>query len=243
MKKRISLLVIALIMSMSLFSLTVFASQDAALAFDNDSSIELFVNDNAELVKTTGFKYAVSNKETFDGEGALAVSESYVGNPIENSSGGAYITADSLGLTDFAGCTISAKLYPTATAMAVNPEIVLYTDGMLYLPTATTDFTADSWNDVTLVVPENCNNTRFGFLVPVKNTFSGDVFYLDEVVITRPDGSLVSNVGDYAAPEEGLSGDIDDTLAIILGAILVVGVIAIVILLIYLIVRRTKRYH
>jgi hypothetical protein len=241
MKKRISLLVIALIMSFA--ALPVFASEDAALAFDNDIGVKLFVNDNADLVKTTGFKYIVSGKETFDGNGALAVSENYVGAPIESSSGGAYITADNFGLTDFAGCTISAKLYPTATAQLANPEIVLYTDGMLYLPAATTDWTVDSWNDVTLVVPGNCNNTRFGFLIPVKSTFSGDVFYLDEVVITKPDGSSVANIGDYEVPTEGLSGDIDDTLTIILTVILAIGVIAIIVLLVYLIVRRTKRYH
>jgi hypothetical protein len=228
---------------MSFSALPVFASDSAALAFDNDTGVKLFVNDNADLVKTTGFKYEISGKQTFDGEGALAVSESYVGGPIENSSGGAYITADAFGLTDFAGCTITAKLYPTATAQTVNPEIVLYTDGMLYLPTATSEWTADSWNDVTLVVPENCNNTRFGFLVPIKSTFSGDVFYLDEVVITRTDGATVANVGDYVVPEEGLSGDIDDTVTIILTVVLAVGVVAIIVLLIYLIVRRTKRYH
>jgi hypothetical protein len=230
-------------MAMSLMALPVFASESAALAFDNDSSVKLFLNDNADLVKTTGFKYVVSDKESYDGAGALAVSESYVGDTIENSSGGAYITADRFGLTDFAGCTISAKLYPTGASRAANPEIVFYTDGMLYLPTATTDWKADSWNDVTLAVPENCNNTRFGFLIPVKSTFSGDVFYLDEVVITRPDGETVANIGDYEAPQEGLSGDINDTLAIILTVILAAGAVAIIVLLIYIIVRRTKRYH
>jgi hypothetical protein len=241
MKIKISFLVIAVIMSFA--ALPVFASDSAALAFDNDSSIKHFVNDNTDLAKKTGFKYTVSDTKTYDGTGALAVSESFVGAIDEGQSGGAYITADKFGLKDFAGCTITAKLYPTAASNSVKPNIVFYTDGMLYLPTANTSWNIESWNDVVMVIPDNCENTRLGFLIPVKSTFSGDVFYLDEVVITLPDGTAVSNIGDYEAPIEGLSGDIDDTLTLILTIILIVGAIAIVVLLIYIIARKAKRYH
>jgi hypothetical protein len=244
MKKALSAF-LSVLLFVGVFSMSVFADETSAFAFDNDSGLSYWQSDNEELSAQTGFKYSISDDNAFSGAGSLAVYESFTGDIDPSLAGGAYITSDRLGLANFAGCTISAKLYPTSAAISRGAEYIMYTDGMLYLPSSQTTFTPDTWNDISLTVPTNCENTRFGFLVPVYSTFSGDAFYLDELKITLPDGVTVSNVGDFQVPVESeeSGGGISDGLAGLLYALLIIGGIAVLTIVGFLIYRRTKRYR
>jgi hypothetical protein len=231
------------ILAVGLFALPLGASRDSTFAFDSDAGADIWKTDNTELAAKSGFGYEISDAEVFDGAGSLAVFESFTGEIDPAQIGGAYITASDLGLTDFAGCTITAELFPTASAVSRGAQFVIYTDGMLYLPVAQTTFTPDKWNRITLIIPDNCENTRLGFLAPVYSTFSGDAFYLDEITVTLPDGSSVANIGDFKAPEEQHDAVISGWLAGLIYALLGIAAAGIIGLVIILLYRRSKRYR
>ncbi|MDR0986125.1 MAG: hypothetical protein LBL98_00305 [Ruminococcus sp.] len=246
MKKAIRSLLTGLltaVLAAGVLSFPASASEDSTFAFDSDIGADMWKTDNAELAAKNGFGYEVSDAEVFEGAGALAVFESFTGDIDTSQVGGAYITASDIGLKSFAGCTITAELFPTGAATARGAQFIIYTDGMLYLPVAQTTFTPDKWNHITLIIPDNCENTRLGFLTPVYSTFSGDAFYLDEITVTLPDGSTVANIGDFQAPAEQhdavLSGWVAGLIYAVLG-VAAAGIIGLIIILVY---RRTKRYR
>ncbi|MDR0974806.1 MAG: hypothetical protein LBL80_03830 [Ruminococcus sp.] len=231
------------LLAIGCFALSVSASETAAFAFDNDTGASLWKIDNTELAASNGFGFDITDTESYDGAGSLAVFESLTGEIDPALVGGAYITASDIGLTDFAGCTITAQIFPSAVAAAQGAQFVLYTDGMIYLPLMQTELTPNEWNSVSLIIPDNCKNTRLGFLAPIYTTFAGDAFYLDEITITLPDGSTVPNVGDYVPPAENAESGISDGLAALiytLLALLAIAVVGVVILAIY---KRSKRYR
>ncbi|MDR0903475.1 MAG: hypothetical protein LBM59_02465 [Ruminococcus sp.] len=224
-------------------SFPVAAAETSTFAFDTDIGADMWKVDNTELAAKNNFKFGITEKEMFDGAGSLAVSESFTGEIDPELIGGAYITAADIGLTDFAGCTITAQIFPTAAAVARSGQFTLYTDGMLYLPVAQTTFTADTWSKITLVIPDNCQNTRLGFLTPVYQTFAGDAFYLDEITVTLPDGSTVPNIGDYEALDNTPNTGLPDWLAGVIYAALGIAGAGVIALVIFLIYRRSKRYR
>ncbi|MDR0986461.1 MAG: hypothetical protein LBL98_02035 [Ruminococcus sp.] len=231
------------ILAVLALSLPIGAAEDSTFAFDNEIGADLWKIDNEELAAKSSIAYRVTDKQVYDGAGALGVSESFTGDIDTALVGGAYIAASDVGLTDFAGCTITAQIYPTAEAIARGGQFIIYTDGMLYLPVAQTSFTANAWNEIALTVPENCQNTRLGFLTPVYSTFSGDAFFLDEIKITLPDGSTVPNVGDYAAPATGVAAGIADWIAVIIYVALGILGVGIIVFVIYLVINFKKRYR
>jgi hypothetical protein len=228
------------------FGLSAAAGEMSALAFDTPAGAAYWTIDNAELAATSGLSIKFSDAESFDGAGSAAVFENLVGDLPETMTGGAYITAESLGLENLSGCTVSFKIYPVDKALAAGAQITLYTDGMLYLPSNVTDWTANTWQDVTLTVPENCGNTRIGLLAPVRSTYSGDVFYIDEMVITLPDGSTVANRGDYSPPAdvtEGGSEELSHTRAIWMMVLFVVSAVVAVAAVVFAFYKMSTRYR
>jgi hypothetical protein len=159
-------------------------------------------------------------------------------------TGSAFITAEKLGLTNLAGCTITAKVYPLRYALDIGAQITLYTDGMLYLPTVLNNLNADSWNSISLSVPENCSNTRIGLLVPLYSTYNGAVYYLDDLSITLPDGTVLPNVGDAEAPaEEKKDAPMSTTRAVVITIVAIAAAIAAGVIVIIALYHRSKRYR
>lgn len=248
-KNRIRKVLCAALMSVicfALLSVSVAADQTATFAFDNDTGIALWRTENEALIKETGFRGTVSKTKPQDGAGSLAVYENLTGtvDRDEMGNGTMFVTAAAVGLQNFAGCTITAQIYPTKAAMLSKPEITFFTDGMLYLPSSTAEWTADKWNTVAMTVPDNCDNTRLGFFIPLYTTYIGDVFYIDNITITQSDGTVVPNVGDYQVPDDSKSfSTLNPILSYILMGLLIVAGIAVVAFIIIFIVKHARRFR
>jgi hypothetical protein len=244
-RKRIISALLLPVICLALLSFGVAADGDSTFAFDTNAGLSRWRTENDALVKETGFKTAVRGTKPQDGAGSLAVSESLTKNISreEMGNGTYFLAAGDMGLESFAGCSISFSVYPVKEAMTAGAALTFFTDGMLYLPTEKTDWNAGSWNTLTMSVPSNCDNTRFGFLIPLYSTYNGDVFYMDNLVITGPDGYAKSNIGDFesAADEDGFR--IPPVVMTILMVLLCIVGVGIVIFLIIFTVKHIKRFR
>jgi hypothetical protein len=244
-KNRFIAAILSTVLCLALFSVNVSAEGDATFAFDNDTGLSMWSAENEALIKAAGFKTAISTVRTLDGAGSLAVSENFTGVLDRDTLGNGTFSfaAESIGLKSFAGCIITADICPLKSAMLAGAEITFYTDGMLYLPTAKSDWTPDKWNTVSMAVPANCDNTRLGFFVPVFNTYSGVAFYVDNLTIIRPDGTVVGNIGDFELPSEEEGGGLNKVLSYILIGLLVLAGMAVIMFVIVFIIKHAKRFR
>jgi hypothetical protein len=102
---------------------------------------------------------------------------------------------------------------------------------------------ANSWNKVQLKVPDNCNNTKIGFNIPLNRIYNGVVFYVDDIQIQRADGTLVENIGDYEEESNELFATLSPIQRIIMLCSFGVLVIAIIIGILVFIKKTRKNYR
>jgi hypothetical protein len=244
-RKRLISAILLPVICLTLLSFGAFADGDATFAFDTGTGASLWRTENDTLIKDTGFKAVVNRTMPQDGIGSLAVSENLTKTLSREDAGNGtfFLASGSVGLESFAGCTISLSVYPVKEAMTAGAAITFFTDGMLYLPSDKKDWKTDSWNSLSISVPGNCDNTRVGFLVPLYSTYSGDVFYIDNVVITRPDGTAAPNVGDYQAPADGEGFSLPPIVMTILMVLLAGAGVFLVIFLIIFLIKHLKRFR
>ena len=108
------------------------------------------------------------------------------------------VSADSssVGLDSFAGCTVSMKVLFDSDAAKLAQSFSVFSDGIVWLSTDLSNENAGKWTDVSLTVPENADNTRIGFSIPVFESYNGAVAYIDELTVTTSDGMAIANIGD-----------------------------------------------
>lgn len=213
--------------AMCAFSVTVFAVQDgeAAYCFDTPDKLSDWQTEGA--AEQTGLSISQITARSKNGEGCIAVSESFEGE-VADTYGGAYISADKLGLTNFAGCTISMSVMLNDTAAANIENLSLYSDGMIWVETPVEGITSKEWTEVTLTVPENAENIRAGFTIPTFRAYSGEIVYIDDFSVTRADGTVVANTGDYKMKAAVKTEAVSKGMNIVLIIVLVVLILAIV---------------
>jgi hypothetical protein len=232
----------ALIVSATVFSANVFAADVSVFSFDNDNSLSFWSTEGDAAIKDTGFKLSISNSEAYEGAGSLAVSEDMT-KEAENIGGGAYFTASSIEQTTFAGSTITAMVYPVKDAFEFGAQITLYSDGEVYIPVSPQDLKANTWNEIQLKIPDNCNNTKIGFNIPLNRIYNGVVFYVDDIRITNSDGSYITNIGDSEEPvaETFASLSAFERILMISGLAVIVG--AVIIFIIVALLKSRKKYR
>jgi hypothetical protein len=192
----------AVLLAAMMFTTAVFADDDAVFCFDNDTGLTYWSTEGEEAIKATGFKIAVSNSVAYSGAGSLVITED-MSKEAEKIPCGAYFSSSAVGVPSLAGCTVSVMIYPEAKALDLGASIVMYSDGEVYIPISKNDLKPNTWNEITFKVPDNCNNTKIGFNIPLNRIYNGTVFYLDEIKITQQNGAVVPNIGDFeeAVPE------------------------------------------
>ncbi|MDE5576508.1 MAG: hypothetical protein K2J11_03885 [Oscillospiraceae bacterium] len=178
-------------------------------------------------VTETGFKLSQSVAASKNGNGSIVVSETF-SDDVENKFGGAYVDASALGLDSFQGCTVEMSIRLCEGAEKFSENLSLFSDGMIWLASTPEALSSSDWTTVTLTIPENATNTRVGFTIPTFTMHSGDVLYIDDFSITEPNGSRISNRGDYYAKEITSAEKVSTGKNIFLTILLVVLILVIV---------------
>jgi hypothetical protein len=232
----------ALILAASLLTTSVFASPDDVFCFDNDTSLTYWATEGDKAVSATGFKIAISDSEAYDGAASLAFSEN-MSSQAENIGGGAFFTSASVGLDTLSGCTITAMVYPTQDAVEFGAQITMYSDGEVYIPSTLKNLKANTWQEIKLTIPSNCNNTKVGFAIPLNNIYNGVVFYLDDLKITRQDNSTIPNVGDIEEPSDEIFGSLStfQRILMIIGFVVIVAVV--IVFVVTVSIKSRKKYR
>ncbi|MBQ8826847.1 MAG: hypothetical protein IJ007_07130 [Oscillospiraceae bacterium] len=203
------------------------AEGDATFCFDNSNAVSAWQTYGS--IEQTGFTYNVVSDVKESGNGSLEMNVSISKDiPEDERYGGIYLTAESLGLESFKGCTMQASVYFNPEAADATDKFTIYSDGIVWLTSEVSDENT-GWTMVSLTVPDTAANTGMGFEIPVFSTYDGTVCYVDNVIIYDGLGNAIANMGDSelsSANVEVSIGTAGRILLIILLAVLVVGIVA-----------------
>ena len=208
-------------------SLTAMALEDGQATYCFDTADKLSDWQTYGSTAETGFAFKQITANSKNGEGCIVVSEDVTGE-VSDTYGGAYISAEALGLQNFGGCTISMSVLLNGDAANSIENFSLYCDGMIWLETPIVDINSKEWTEVTLVVPENAENPRAGFTIPTFGLYSGEIVYIDDFAVTTSDGTVIANVGDYKTKTISSAETVSNGTNIVLTIVLVVLILAIV---------------
>jgi hypothetical protein len=232
----------AIALASMMFTATVSADDTSVFSFDNATGLTFWSTEGEDAIKATGFELSISNSVAHSGAGSLAVSEDMT-TEAPKIAGGAYFSSSSVGVDTLAGCTVSAMIYPDAKALDLGAVITMYSDGEVYIPVSSAELKPNTWNEIVIKVPANCNNTKIGFNIPLNRIYKGVVFYLDDLKITYGNGIAVASVGDA----EEAQVELFDTLSplqrylMIAGFVVLVG--GVIIFIVTYVVKSRKKYR
>ncbi|MCL2053415.1 MAG: hypothetical protein FWG90_03100 [Oscillospiraceae bacterium] len=203
--KKILLFILTVGMALGGLSATAVAafapSSAPTYAFDTNAGLH-----NWELYgsfEQAGVSLSITPAVMESGRGSLAVSQRILNTVTENPIGGVYITAESLGLANFSGCSMQLSyLYGDNPGNITNFSV--FSDGIVWIKIeAPPAQSANQWSEVTVVVPDTAVNKRFGFTIPTFEAYDGVSMYIDNVIIFDKDGNAIANIGDYQAAVTG----------------------------------------
>lgn len=226
LKKFFSVMLASAVIAVS-SAVTAFAVEDgeATYCFDTDSGISDWASYGS--VDETGIRLTHTVRESKNGDGCIVISENVI-QSVSDKFGGFYLDASEFGLENFSGCTIGMSVKLCEGAENYYDNLALYSDGIIWLTQPVKELSAEEWTDVSMLIPEGAQNPRAGFTIPTFGTYSGDIVYIDDFTITKPDGTVVSNTGDYklktVAPEETASTGQNVLLTVLL-IVLIVAII------------------
>lgn len=185
----------ATVMALSAVSFSAFADESATFNFDTDTSLSMLQSYGS--TEETGFTASINEQTKLNGNGSLMLSEN-VTEPINDDSrfGGLYFDSSSFELDSFAGCTISMKVLFDENAAKLAPTFTVFSDGIVWMTSDISTEQAGTWTDVVIAIPGNADNTKIGFSIPVYEAYSGSVAFIDDLTITKADGTTIANVGD-----------------------------------------------
>ncbi|MGN1135748.1 MAG: hypothetical protein ACI4SF_05960 [Oscillospiraceae bacterium] len=224
--KKIIAAAAASLVALSAVAFSAFADDYATLCFDTDVSISMFQSYGSTT--ETGFSVSIDEQTKSGGNGSLMLSEKVTESiTSENRFGGLYLESSSFELDSFAGCTITMKVMFDKEAAKLSNSFSFFTDGIVWMTYDVSNQQAGQWVDVALTVPENADNTRIGFAIPVFESYNGTVAYVDDLTITKPDGTTVANIGDQKESSK-IEVSIGKTSRIILLVVVCVIIVAVI---------------
>lgn len=214
----------AIVSSASLNALAI-GDGEATYCFDNANRIADW--ETYGSAAETGLTFTPVSGVSQNGNGSLLVSENVTGE-IESTFGGAFISADKIGLENFEGCTITMSVLLCEGAENAVDQFSLYSDGIIWVQSKPIGINTTTWTDVSLILPENTDNTKIGFTIPTYSQYSGDILYIDDLTVTRADGTVIANVGDHQQKTMTAENTVSTGTNIALTILLVVLILAIV---------------
>lgn len=225
--KKILASVIAAAAIVTSASFTAFALKDGEATYCFDTADKLSDWQTYGSASETGFSFKQTASKSKNGDGCIAVSEN-VTEDVSETYGGAYITAETIGMQNFGGCTISMSVLLNEQAADYVENFSIYCDGMIWLETPVININSKEWTDVILVVPENTENAKVGFTIPTFKQYSGEIVYIDDFAVTTLDGVTIANMGDYKERTLSKADTVSKGTNIVLTIVLVVLILAIV---------------
>ena len=224
--KRIFASFIAAATVITTVSVTAFAVADgeATYCFDNSNRISDWQTYGS--VSETKFTITQTTDKAQNGNGCIVISEN-ISDEVSDKFGGAYITADSVGLQNFGGCVVSMSVLACEGAENVCDNFSIFSDGMLWV-NAAAEINSKEWTEITLYIPENADNNQIGFTIPTFSKYMGNIIYIDDVMIATADGNKISNVGDFQPKIVSEADTVSTGVNIALIILLVVLVLAII---------------
>lgn len=185
----------ASVMALSAAAFSAFADDEATMCFDTDTSLSMLQSYGS--TEETGFSASINEQTKVSGNGSLMLSENVTESIADDSRfGGLYFESSSVGLDSFAGCTISMKVFLDKDAAKLMQTFSIFSDGIVWMNTDISNENAGKWTDISISVPGNADNTKFGFSIPIYESYSGTVAYIDDLTVTKSDGTVVANIGD-----------------------------------------------
>ncbi len=176
------------------------AAEDGQATYCFDSDISLSEWQTYGSTAETGFTVTQTTAVSKNGNGSILISET-VGEEIANQFGGTYIEASALGLDSFQGCTVEMSVLLCEGAEGFYDNLSLYSDGMIWLTAPVENLNTETWTAVSLTIPENASNSKVGFTIPTYLLHKGDLVYIDDFTVTKADGTVIANRGDYVMKE------------------------------------------
>lgn len=225
--KRILSAVLASAVMTAGMALSAFAVEDGQAAYCFDTGAALSDWQTYGSVSETGFRFTQTTAASKNGSGSLLISET-VTEDAEDMFGGAYIDASALGLDSFKGCTVEMSVLLCKDAQGLYDNFSVYSDGIAWISTYAGQLSSEEWTTLTLVIPENAENTRVGFTIPTFKRCVGDILYIDDFSVTDANGSLIANKGDYEMKKITEAETVSQGTNIFLTAALVVLILVIV---------------
>lgn len=191
----------------------------STLCFDTERSLE-FIN-SFGAAEQAGLEYKIDT-ENASKNGSLAISETSSGELTENSgNAGIYFDCTDFGLDTLAGCTVKLKIYAENSSAS---SLSAFTDGDIFLSENVAITANPHWEDVTLEISEDINNTMFGILIQSNMGINGTACNIDELCIYNKNDALIENIGDYQVIEKGESKG-NSPLMIVVFVVLIVAVL------------------
>lgn len=225
--KKIIAAAAASIIALSSAAFTAFAEEYSTFCFDTEESLSMLQSYGSTT--EIGFAASIDEQTVSEGSGSLMLSEKVTESIApENRAGGLYFEASSLGLDNYAGCTITMKVKFDKEAAKLSEKFSVFTDGVVWMTYDISNEQAGQWVDVALTVPSNANNTRIGFAAPIFEAYDGVIAYVDELTVTKPDGTAVENIGDQKEATQVVVsiGKTSRIILIVVVCIIIVAVIA-----------------
>ena len=151
--KKIVSAVLASVVAAGVCVANAFAVEDgkATYCFDTDAKISDFVSFGS--VEQTGMKLTHNIYESVNGNGCIVVSENS-GGDAEDTFGGFYVEASTLGLKNFDSCTIEMSIKLCEGADGFYDNLALFSDGMIWLSQSVPELSTDEWTTVTMQISE-----------------------------------------------------------------------------------------
>lgn len=216
---------------------TAAAPKDAAtFTFDTDACMS-FIHPFGSA-SDTNLEYKLEDAGAVTGR-CLRLSEQFT-QDISNQYGGIYFVAEDFGLEDFAGYTMTVKAKIAPAAAKATPNLVLFTDGVAWVSQNFSTDKTGTWITASVSVPADTANNKLGISIPITQAFTGDVVFLDDVIIADNYGKAIANVGDVDTSLAEAPNTFKSVITAILFVLLILGVIGGIVLVVLKMVRRYR---
>ncbi len=245
MKKILSIFAaaaVALTMSASVFAETeekatkAVPASASTITFDTDKVMDyVHTFGNAE---DTNLTLELADSGAVQGR-CLKLKESFA-EDVGNQYGGIYFSSADFGLDSFAGYTMTVNIKTTADAAKATSSFQVFSDGAQWVATDFSTSNSGKWSKVSVTVPADKANNKMGVSIPITSAFSGDVAFIDEVVITDNYGEVLPNVGDADTSLAEAPNGVVSVLTTILFILLIIVVLLGVVFAVLKLVRRYR---
>ncbi len=192
---------------------------DSTMCFDTDTSLG-YISTFGDI-GTSGLTFEVTSEEA-EKNGSIALKENFSEPPSSETSAGITFNSADFGLPSLAGCRITLKVYAMNEAGA--DKLAFYSDGDIFMSQDIAMTANPYWQEVSIEISEDVNNTNFGMLISSIGSVKGTVCYIDNLRVYDKNGNMAENIGDFKVIEKS-EKRANSTLMTVIFVILIIAVV------------------